>query len=60
MAIDAFAPAAARGHRPVAGTEAEWAAQPLHPVARWRTETDEQGRDRLTCVWEVPEPVLPA
>lgn len=36
------------------GTEAEWAAQPLCPVAHW-VVTD----GRLACVWEVPDPVVP-
>ena len=37
--------------------EAEWAAGPLRPVARWILDPDGSGRDRMRCVWEVPEVV---
>ena len=38
---------------PRPGTEAEFDAQPLRPIAHWVVVP---GEDRLTCVWEIPNP----
>ena len=44
---------------PRRGTEAEFSAQPLRPVAHWVVLPEDTGSHRLTCVWEVPNPQVP-
>jgi hypothetical protein len=42
-----------------ASSEAEWAAQPLRPMAHWVSMPTANGGSRLAMVWETPDPMPP-
>jgi hypothetical protein len=42
-----------------ATNDAEWAAQPLRPVAHWVSMPLANGRSQLSMVWEIPNPMPP-
>jgi hypothetical protein len=39
------------------GTSSEWSASGLRPVAHWVLMPTPGGRNRLSMVWEVPDPM---
>ena len=48
-----------RGTDIPAGSNAEWAAAALRPVAHWVLMPQGAGRSRLQMVWETPDPLPP-
>jgi hypothetical protein len=54
MTVDSPPAPAAIDARPVAAAGTPAAAPRRHPVAHWVTMCDDDGRARLTCVWETP------
>ena len=49
----------ASGEKPLNQTGSEWNARGLRPIAHWVLMPTAGGGNRLSMVWEVPNPIPP-